>query len=134
MPKEALPRMDCRQMSDDLRDRLQAETYADDEPVHVFRPDQYGPNEDGAWIPERIWHRLRALGSAYELHLLPLLDGTTDPVFLNPAQAEQFLDELRFVGELVDDPLVEAQVRALVSLAAERSHGASKDVLGFQFP
>ena len=51
----------------------------------------------GGAHPERIWHRLRWLGQAYELHLLPLLDGSTYPVFLKP-------DTGRAAGEGVQVP------------------------------
>lgn len=119
-------------MTPDWRDRLDPATYADDEPVHVFRCDQYGANDGGLWMPERVWHRLRCLGLAYELHLLPLLDGTTDPVFLSANQVEQ--REFRFVGDLVNGPIVEAQVRAFIALTEERSDGASKDMVGIEFP
>jgi hypothetical protein len=107
---------------------------ADDEPVHVFRPDEYGPTDRGLWIPERIWHGLSWLGSAYELRLLPLLDGSTDPVFLSSTQVEDLIEELSFVEQLVEDPLVHSQIRALLSLSTGRSEGASKDMLGIEFP
>lgn len=122
------------EMSTDWRDRLDSSRYADDELVHAFRCDQYGPNDGGLWIPERVWHRLRWLGLAYELHLLPLLDGSTDPVFLNSTQVDQLVSELRFVGEVVDDPIIESQVHAFMALASESSEGASKDVIGIEFP
>lgn len=121
-------------MTSQWRDRFDRARYADDEPVHVFRCDQYGPNDGGLWVPERIWRRLRCLALAYELHLLPLLDGSTDPVFLNPIQVDQLVREFRFVGELVGDPIVESQVHALIALSEERSEGASKDMVGIEFP
>lgn len=114
--------------------RFDQSRYADDEPVHVFRSDRYGTDEDGLWVPERIWYRCHHLGRAYELHLLPLLDGSTDPVFLNPVQVDQLLDELRFVANHAEDPLIEALVRSLIQLAEQPSQGASKEMLGFSFP
>ena len=121
-------------MDDGLADRFDAQTYADDEPVRVFRPDRYGSDDDGVWVSERLWHRLRQIGAAYQLHLLPLLDGTTDPVFLNPAQVERLVEELRFVTSIVDDPLLPGVVSSLVALSALESQGASKDSFGIQFP
>lgn len=121
-------------MAPDWRDRFDPATYAADEPVHVFRCDQYGPNDGGLWIAERVWHRFRWLGLAYDLHLLPLLDGATDPVFLNATQVAQLVREFRFVGEIVDDPIIESQVHALIALSEERSDGASKDMVGIEFP
>lgn len=114
--------------------RFDQSRYADDEPVHVFRTEQYGPDEDELWVPERIWCRCHYLGRAYELHLLPLLDGSTDPVFLNPVQVDQLLDELRFVANRAEDPLIEAVVRSVIQLAERPSQGASKEMLGFSFP
>lgn len=121
-------------MTAEWSDRFDPAKYADDEPVHVFRCDQYGLNNSGLWVPERIWHRLRWLGLAYELHLLPLMDGSTDPVFLNQVQVEQLVLEFGFIGERVDDPVVESVVDALIRLSAERSEGASKDMIGIEFP
>ena len=121
-------------MAPDWIDRFDQSRYADDEPVHVFRCDQYRTDDGGLWIPERIWYRFRWLGLAYELHLLPLLDGSTDPVFLNPVQVDQLLAEIRFVGNRVDDPLIEALVRSLIALAEQPSDGASKDMVGLEFP
>jgi hypothetical protein len=122
-------------MDESLADRFDLQTYVADEPVRVFRPDRYGPDDDeGVSIPERLWHRMRQIGAAYQLHLLPLLDGTTDPVFLNPAQVDQLLLELRFVGSIVDDPLLHGHVSSLVALAGLQSQGASKDSFGLDFP
>src|SRR5688572_15890974 len=81
-------------MSGSFDDRFDQNTYAEDQPVRIFRPDRYGPIDDDARsMPESLWHRLRLLGTAYGLHLLPLLDGTTDPVFLSSLQCEQLLSE-----------------------------------------
>lgn len=121
-------------MIDAFADRFQDGTYADDEPVHVFRADQYGSPVQGLWVPERLWARLRLVAQAYELLLLSVLDGSTDPVFLNAAQVSTLLEELSFVGQILSDPLVESFVRALVGLAADRSHGASRDAIGIEFP
>ncbi len=121
-------------MDDFFADRFRDETYADDEPVHVFRADQYGSADQGLWVPERLWARLRLVAAAYELRLLPILDGTSDPVFLNAVQVSTLLEELRFIGQILSDPLVESLVRALVDLAAGRSQVASKDSIGIEFP
>ena len=121
-------------MDDALTDRFEVQTYADDEPVRVYRPDRYGLDDDGVWIPERLWDRLLHIGAAYQLHLLPLLDGTTNPVFLNPVQVEGLLQELRFVASIVDDRLLRSLVSSLVALTGLESQGASKDSLGVEFP
>lgn len=90
--------------------------------------------EDGLWVPERVWARARWLGAAYEMHYLPLLDGSTDPVFLDPSQCRSLEAELRFVGELLDDPVVDDLVRKFMSLLAEKSDGTSRDMVGIEFP
>jgi hypothetical protein len=119
----------------ELDDRFDASTYAADEPVHLFRCDRYpGDAGDELWIPESIWHRMRLVSAAYNLHLAPLLDGSTDPVFLNSTQVERLRSELRFVAATVDDPLVTTWVEAFDRLAAHRSQGASKDAVGIEFP
>ena len=120
-------------MSNDLSVRFDADAYADDEPMHVFRCDIYGPADDGLWIPERLWRRLQCLGAAYELHLLPVLGGP-DILFLNSTQVEVLNSELEFVAETVNDHLVVSHVRALVSLSRLPSQGASKDKIGIEFP
>ena len=108
-------------MTGDLAARFDRETYTGDEPVHVFQPDDGGSDSGGVWVSERIWHRLRLIGAAYELHLLPLLDGSTDPVLLNSTQVEQLGREVRFVGELVADPLLESHIRSLMALVVKHS-------------
>ncbi|MGB7051276.1 MAG: hypothetical protein WBG41_06890 [Acidimicrobiales bacterium] len=120
-------------MSNDLSGRFDAGAYASDEPVHVFRCDRYGPADHGLWIPERLWHRLQCLGTAYELHLLPLLGGP-DILFLNSQQVEGLNSELEFVAETVNDHLVASHIDALISLSLLPSQGASKDMIGIEFP
>ncbi len=68
-------------------DRLDPATYADDPVVGWFSGDP--PAE--RWVPERLVDRLRALGSACELHLLPLLPGSV-PLSLNGVQVRNLVD------------------------------------------
>ncbi|MDQ3422670.1 MAG: hypothetical protein M3510_04630 [Actinomycetota bacterium] len=91
-------------------DRFDLRTYTDDEPVGVFqRPD----DQDAVWLPERLFHRLVAVGSGYDLHLLPLLGGP-EPVVLNRQQIQNLRDELALVrAVLAVDPLVTANVTEL---------------------
>lgn len=121
-------------MAAEWADRFDQSRYAGDEPVHLFRCDKYGTDGDGVWVPERIWDRCFHMGRAYELHLLAVLDGSTEPVFLSPLQVDQLLNEMRFIGDRADDPLVEELVRSLIELAEERSDGASKEMFGIEFP
>jgi len=116
-------------------DRFDASTYVDDESVHLFRADRYGQDdEDEVWMAESVWHRIRLIAAAYSLHLLPVLDGSTDPVFLNSLQTATLVDELFFINAVVDDELISAQVRSIDRLALGRSHGASKDPIAIEFP
>ena len=68
-------------VSCEFADRFLDPTYANNEPVQLFVP-------GGAdrWVPERLWWRLVALATAYEVHLLPHLPGTTEAQFLNAQQ------------------------------------------------
>jgi hypothetical protein len=121
-------------MTQDFGDRLETARYAEDPLVHIFRCDRVGPDGEGLWIAERVWDRARLVGAAYEMPLLSLLDGSTDPVFLNDVQCRRLETELRFVGELVADAVLEALVGQLISLLNQDSHGASKDAIGIEFP
>ena len=49
-------------------------------------------------------------------------------------QVDQLVQELRFVGNVVDDQIVEAQVRAVIALSEQQSDGASKDMVAIEFP
>ena len=93
-------------------DRLDSTTYAADEPYGIavaLRGTTPTWEEESAervvWLPERVFHRLVALGRAYELHVLPLLIGD-DAVRLNHLQAAVLLEELQFLAELINDPNV----------------------------
>ena len=110
--------------------------YESQQPVRLFRANRhggYGDNEQ-VWIPEDLWHRLRLIAVAYRLHLLPLLDGSTDPVFLNRSQVETLVGETGFVHELVNDPLLRDHVLAIAQLAQAQGQGASKEMVGIEFP
>lgn len=92
------------------------------------RPPSRGFGNDpdgGVWVPERVWDRIRLIGQAYGLHLLPLLLGEPsggDSVTLNRAQVETLRDELEFVEARVNDDLVTSQTRAVIEfITAELS-------------
>lgn len=80
-------------------DRLESGTYGDDPLVGWFSADP--PAE--AWVPERLVERLRLLGAAYELHLLPLLPGG-EPIGLRGSQVTNLIEEIDWVAALADDP------------------------------
>ena len=65
---------------------------------------------------------------------MPLLDGPTDPLFLNGVQVWQLVQEVQFTGQLVDDQLLEREVRALIALSALPSQDASQGMVGIEFP
>lgn len=80
-------------------DRLETATYGDDPLVGWFSADP--PAE--VWVPERLVDRLRLLGAAYELHLLPLLPGC-EPIDLRRPQVTHLIEEIDWVAALTDDP------------------------------
>lgn len=101
-------------------DRFDESTYADDEPIHILNHN-YGDGPSDVWVPERLWHRLLAIGSAYFLHYVPLLTAETKPRSFNSVQAEGVLEELEFVTEVVSDALLReviATVTPVVEWAA----------------
>ena len=108
--------------SDRFMDRFDAARYADDEPVGVFETD---PGEaDALWLPERLFARLVHIGSAYELHTLPMLGGV-EPFRLNRLQCEDLLDEVAFVAERLHDPLAVQAAQALTDYVQTGPGGGS---------
>lgn len=85
-------------------DRFDSATYEDDPPVGVALVND-GTEEWVAWIPERMWERILALGLAYGLHVLTLLRGR-ERTELNHPQTQSFLDELQLIGATVEDNLL----------------------------
>lgn len=122
-------------VTDDFADRFDQRTYGHDVLIRVVRVDRYElEHDDELWLPERLWLRLRCIGMAYEMHVTPLFDGSTDPVFLNGAQAEQLGRELTFIVRVVNDPLLASWIEKFVSLLRRPSQHASKDAVGIEFP
>jgi len=103
---------------DRFADRLDAATYEhDDDVVGVFEPDS--GDEDSLWLSARLFGRLTAVASAYELHTLPMVGGS-EPVQLNRHRCESLLDELTFVAERLDDPLAVSTAQAITDYVAAR--------------
>jgi hypothetical protein len=96
----------------DYADRLDPETYADDPIVAVYRDDP----ADSLCVPERVFWRVSHVAKGYELHLLPLL-GNSDPVRLNRPMIQTMLDELCFVADRLEDPVVQLWVAELLKTA-----------------
>jgi hypothetical protein len=99
-------------------DRLDPKTYeADDEVVGIYETD---PSEhDALWCSGRLFRRLTSIGAAYELHTLPLLDGSAD-VRLNQTQCLSLLDEIAFVAERVNDALLVGLAQSLSGYVTAR--------------
>jgi hypothetical protein len=113
-------------------DRFDVARYSEDEPVRLWLIE--GSSVDNELIvPETIWHRLRLIAAAYSLHLLPLLDGSTDPVLLGGEQARTLAAEVDFVTVASDDGGLIA-VAELVIRIASRAMGGGDAALGIEFP
>ena len=84
------------------------------------------------WVPERIWWRLVALGKAYEVHLLPLVPGATEPQFLNAQQVSTLIEEAEFLAHVVEDDLITQLVGDLVPLLAEARQESGDHALDIQ--
>ena len=113
-------------------DRFDHHSYDDDQPVRLWLVEASGI-DDELLIPEVLWHRMRLVGAAYRLHLLPLLDRSTDPVFLNSTQCDALADEIAFVEVATDDGLL-GSATTLVRTFCARARGASKNAIGIEFP
>ena len=99
-------------------DRMDAERYKHDEPVSAGLLARK-PKYDG-WvsIPERLFVRMKYLADAYELHVLPGLETHGDNV-LNRERAETLIEELEYLGTVVNDPLLLPHIAALRDAALE---------------
>lgn len=118
-------------MSSRFDNRYDARTYANDEPVKVFVVEGTGIDSE-FWLPERLWHRIRLVAAAFELHLLPAIDGRPDLVTLNWLQCESLLDELEFLSFALEDSLMDTIINGIVNIveSARGSHPA----IGIEFP
>jgi hypothetical protein len=96
-------------MPDDYSDRLDPSSYADDVIVALYRESP----DDSFDVPEGVFHRLVYVAKAYELHQLPQLGGS-EPVTLYGPMIQTLLDELRFVGERLNDPVTDLWVSRLL--------------------
>ena len=103
-------------LMDRYGDRLEASTYKDDEPVGAGPAQDPGEYEGWIWIPDRLFARMQHVAKAYELHVLPRLDPYARNS-LRREQVESLLDEIEFLGKVVDDPVVRAQLEQLRNVA-----------------
>lgn len=97
-------------------DRFRAETYGRDETVDIGLAPAGGAPDWQTKLPERLFGRLRALASGYELHLLPLLDAV-DETRLNALQCAVLADECDLLSRVVNDPLLQQALGELQRLA-----------------
>lgn len=96
----------------DYADRLDPQTYADDVVVAVYR-DKPG---DGISVPEQVFWRFVYVAKGYSLHLLPLLGGS-EPVKLSRPMIQTLVDEISFVADRLQDPVVELWAARLLKAA-----------------
>lgn len=99
-------------------DRLEAATYQDDDGVvgvYEFQPS----DGDALWLSERLFRRVIRVAEAYELHTLPLLSGS-DPVTLSRPMCASVVDELEFLTDRLNDPLVHETVQAVTDFMTIR--------------
>lgn len=110
---------------DRFADRLDPATYSEDDgTVSVFESDPGA--KDSLWISERLFRRLAAVASGYELHTLPMLGGP-DPVRLNWQRCQSLLDELAFVAERLNDPIASSTAQVIQDFIAARVRRPSWD-------
>jgi hypothetical protein len=85
----------------------------------------------GIAIPERLVARLVALGAAYELHLASLIEVHGELEF-NSQQCVSLADELRFIGEVVNDAAIHKALTVLLPIvdAVGRSSSGILEVQG----
>ncbi|WP_030529647.1 hypothetical protein [Phycicoccus jejuensis] len=102
----------------EFADRLEAETYrGDDGLVGVY---EFQPSDDDAlWISERLFRRVTRVAEAYELHTLPMLGGS-DPVTLGRPMLASMVDELEFLTDQLNDPLVHETAQVLTDFMTIR--------------
>ncbi|MES2640675.1 MAG: hypothetical protein V4850_14365 [Myxococcota bacterium] len=117
-------------MPDELSDRFDASRYSEDEEASFsLRLDPRA----GRVVPldlllsERLLHRLRHLGLAYEMPLLSRLPAS-GKWFYPEEQIDPLSDEIAFVLRVVDDPLLTATLAELSRILQPR--GRSR--LGWQ--
>lgn len=93
-------------------DRLRAATYEHDPLTGVFGDDP----DEGVWVPERLFHRLVHVAKGYELHVLSNLEA--DDTLLSRPLVQEFLGEVTFVAERLDDDMLIPWLQQLANYAA----------------
>ena len=71
--------------------------------------------EGGIHIPEVMVNRLNYLGHAYQLHISSMIEICNDNNF-NNIQCQNLLDELCFLGNVLNDPLFISVYKPVIKL------------------
>jgi hypothetical protein len=114
-------------------DRLEAATYEGDEPVGAGPAQDAGKYEGWIWIPGRLFARMQQIAEAYELHVLPGL-GFYDRNVLGREQLESLLEEIEFIGNVVDDPAIHPQLEQLRNVALKVVRAPTRTELVIEGP
>ena len=101
----------------DLKSRLSYESYLADPEVRAGVPGRTDDPDSETWLPERLFLRLLALGEAYGLHVLGLVDSQADTT-LNSVQCVGLVRELEFVTEATNDPALHFAAHGLLEVAS----------------
>ena len=114
---------------DRFDDRLDPNTFAEDEPVGVSCPE----TDIEAWVPEDLFFRMQSIAAGYRLHVLPLL-GEGSLWSLSVPQAESLCDELAFLAKVTNDAALLAQLSAVNWVAAAGIRAGAKAAVVFDWP
>jgi len=108
----------------DLQGRLKKETYDQDEVI------SFGVFEKGAdpgsyvHVPESLVSRLIHLGCAYKLHVIQMIDLYED-IYLNGLQCQSLVEEIRFLGNIIDDQALVESLRPVMDLLSKIEKNSS---------
>lgn len=97
-------------------DRFESARFENDEPIELRAVSE--PIGSGQMVPEGIFARLVLAGRAYDLHVLGSVLTWGQVCTINSLQCESLLDELAFVAELLNDPLVAGAVAEIEGTVA----------------
>jgi hypothetical protein len=105
--------------------RMSVRDLADDDPylIAAVAHDNPEANPDDSdsfhfWSTALVMHVIIGVARAYGAHFPQLLRGWHERTVFNSAQAVTVADEVRFVGDVLDDPLVTTHCQRIADLAA----------------
>lgn len=105
-------------MNNKYSDKFQASNYDDGAPCIIGLFDQSIMKESCVTVFESLLLRLIKIGQAYELHILSFLDIHND-TYLNAVQCENLIDELNFISQIINDDLLQQQIKQILKPANE---------------